>query len=527
MPKKIPQEASAFYYPRTSVLKNKYDIQLEDIFQWKAASDTALGHILLDNEPLPERIDAAYLKHVHYCLFKNTYEWAGQTRDTPFTFSDESTGVWPDKGNTVQKNLKSLDQTLSNKNYLKDLPLTEFADSAAELFASCTRTQIFMGGNEYALRVFFVKLAQGAGHKLDFSLLSKARMDEINRAADNNDLEPVKQAFRDISDPERAFLLKEFQNYAKYELKADPNTSSLRFSKEDETLEGTYIECSKENFLIVRGNEHIICKKSHLSPKEFRTLKTGDSLTFAVPKDKDLEQIFIPKEIIPDLSRTEVTATLRRDPFIHLNKVKVQEISAMVYGNSEALHKKMEQIIENPSLGEKFLQKLEESPQSLARLRGFGLFWYKNQERVEAESHIPELITAARHYVNSVCDYEKTLFRDQQEEKARCEQEIEMPGGKLKKLLDLSSKEEQKKFLERQPPLHKELADFVNSVKLRLSADEHKMIARNDTDKLSASLGVSHDKATQIADMVTKTKELHQMAQDIKIHRVQAMSVAS
>ncbi|MDD9330879.1 MAG: type IV secretion system effector protein, partial [Bartonella sp.] len=49
----------------------------------------------LNEEPLPEKFDSSYLKYIHKCLFENIFEWAGYTRDVPFTFDDGTVARMP------------------------------------------------------------------------------------------------------------------------------------------------------------------------------------------------------------------------------------------------------------------------------------------------------------------------------------------------------------------------------------------------------------------------------------------------
>ncbi|PIT68830.1 hypothetical protein CEV08_07325 [Bartonella tribocorum] len=224
-----PKEISSPYhytYPNSSTLKNKYGIKDLESFLEKCAHDTAKEMINLREAPLPEQFNSSYLCFIHYQLFKNTFEWAGHLRHIPFTFEDGTTAVAPEMrkvewdnsfaiGNEIPKGLQQFNQTLSQKNNLQGLTREEFNLEAMNLFNFLNQIHPFREGNGRTQRAFFEKLAQAAGHHLEFSLVTQERMLLANVAgAVNGDLEPMQHLFEDISNPEKINLLREFMDNA-------------------------------------------------------------------------------------------------------------------------------------------------------------------------------------------------------------------------------------------------------------------------------------------------------------------------
>ncbi|WP_246257525.1 hypothetical protein [Bartonella gabonensis] len=90
----INEEAQNFFYPNSKVLKNKYRIKDKEILK-ERCSDDVKEMIKLRQEPPPEQFDTSYLKYLHHRFFCRAFEWAGQTREVPFTFENSSVASMP------------------------------------------------------------------------------------------------------------------------------------------------------------------------------------------------------------------------------------------------------------------------------------------------------------------------------------------------------------------------------------------------------------------------------------------------
>ncbi|PIT67941.1 hypothetical protein CEV08_08980, partial [Bartonella tribocorum] len=69
--------------------------------------------------------------------------------------------------------------------------------------------------------------------------------------------------------------------------------------------------------------------------------------------------------------------------------------------------------------------------------------------------------------------------------------------------------------------------NLVKNINCRLSTDEHKAIKNNEYETLAHSLGVSENKAKQIAQTVKQVKEVHQQACTRTINHSNALAMAS
>ncbi|WP_409361006.1 BID domain-containing T4SS effector [Bartonella heixiaziensis] len=523
-----------YLYPKSKTLKNKYGIRNLDAFTARCAHDSAKAMINLREEPLPEKFDSSYLKHLHCNLFESTFEWAGHTRNDPFTFSDGTTAVAPVMkkithfaiGSELQKGLNKLDQTLSEKNNLKGLSCKEFAHEASEIFASLNYTHPFREGNGRTQRIFFENLAKAAGHQLDFSLVTKERMLVASVATiQDKNLEPMYHMFEDISNPSKILLLKEFMNNMK-ESGHNINDRPVMVVKEGETYTGIYRGAGLEGFALNVKGAYIIGNKDDLSPEQLKTLKPGDRLTFTAPRTQDLEKNLIPKEQLASLTKNEMVKMIAEDARIHTCREQIQLLSKIVYGSSEKLNKQIVQMIKDPNCGDQLAKKITEAPRSVSKLAGFDLICLKNQARTNAEEHVALLGCAVANFAHVVKHAKQEILQEHQAEQTRRGQAVAMPSKSLQDLFS-KPKELQQETLAASPLLQKELGSFVQKVNNRLSPSERKALKNSDHETLAKSLGVSEHKAQEITEIAKQARELHQQSQARTVSRSKALAIAS
>lgn len=163
--------------------------------------------------------DAAHLKVIHRHLFQDVYEWAGHTRDERFRLSDGTIASEPVlrkidgkpfmEGSQMAARLDLIARKLVQENYLRGLQREEFASRAADVMVDLNGVHPFREGNGRTQRTFVRELAQQAGHKLDFSVVSRERMIQASIAGDENgDPSMMRRLFREISDPVRVAALR-------------------------------------------------------------------------------------------------------------------------------------------------------------------------------------------------------------------------------------------------------------------------------------------------------------------------------
>ena len=81
---------SYFWEPGGPVLRNLYGERDGAILAHKEYGETSKQHALIETGtlPIPRTYDAAHLRLLHYELFKNKFEWAGEYRTCLLYTSD-------------------------------------------------------------------------------------------------------------------------------------------------------------------------------------------------------------------------------------------------------------------------------------------------------------------------------------------------------------------------------------------------------------------------------------------------------
>ncbi|WP_208436175.1 BID domain-containing T4SS effector [Bartonella phoceensis] len=526
-----------YIYPGTEVLRNKYGERNLERFQEKCLRDVEKAKEVLRKEPVPEILDSAYLCHIHHLLFKETFEWAGQMRSAPFTFADGSIAAMPEMKSTegnkafvtdkeIPEHLQRLEKKLAEKNNLQDLTRKEFVAKASEMFISLKKIHPFIDGNEQTEEIFFENLAKAAGHRLDFSLVTKERMKHAcTEAIQHGNPEPMQHIFEDISNIDKICMLEEFINNMK-DLGRDVDNRSVMVAKENITYMGTYRGTNFNSVMIDAYGTYIISDKAHFTQEQMETLKPGDQITFTAPKDDTLENTLIPEQIIEPLTTSELHKRILANSHVSTAQEQVQNLSKIIYGNSKALNKHMEEMLENPDLSKHVAYQIEHSPGSIAPLAGVDFLCIKSQRRANAEDRLNLLCTAVMDYGQTVKQAKHLVTQQHKNEQERCAIKIEKPSRSLNKLLRLSP-ETQKEVLSQDFALYSELRNFVHSLELRLSGDDLRAIRQNAHATFAKNIGVSERKAQEVASIVQKAKTAHQQAYEYKIQRKNALAIAS
>lgn len=508
-----------FFYPNSITLKNKYAIKNSEQLKEQCAHDTAKAIIHLRQEEPPQRLSSTYLQYIHHTLFKKTFEWAGQTRDKPFTFEDGSVaymlemkkaGVHFASKKQIQEGLKNLDKTLAETNSLKGLTRETFVEHAAEMLIQLNYTHPFREGNGRTQRMFFEKLAQAAGHTLDFSLVTEKRMNLASIASlTHNDKEMMKHLLEDISNPEKILILKEFVDNMKHIGLKNIHHHLIMTAKEGHTYTGFYRGSGPNGFMLDANGTFIIGNKKDLTPEQIQTLKMGDALSFTAPSTQHPQEVLIPAEKIAPLTSSEIATRIKNNVSLQARRTEIETLCHIIYGNRHILQERIERIHENHREGEQLTHQIATSPQSIAQLSGSNILGIKNNARANAEANILPLCRAIDCYINIFKQTEKDILHDHHAKQRRCEQSVAMPKVWMQNLLSLP-KEQQQETLSNSPELRGEMRVYIKKINERLSSSEHEAIKENNPEKLAKSLGTSAVKAKEILEIVKQTKEIEQ-----------------
>ncbi|ALE03019.1 BID domain-containing T4SS effector [Bartonella ancashensis] len=493
----------------------------------------AKSMIQLNREPFPKRFDSSYLQHIHKCLFENILETAGQFRDLtmlPFQKLHAFYGQKiPGKASLFQNmdftterdKLNQLDELIASKNNFQGLSREEFVKHAVNVFSQLHSIRPFVHGNDIVGRIFLVRLSRAAGHTLDFSLVtSKALEAALKQITEHGDTQLLHDMFENISNPDKKVLLKECIDHLDSTGVENVKKLNLVLAKEGVTYRGIFRGAGKEGCFIQGkdldgklSNCVVICKKEQVAPNLLRTLKNGDHVSFTTPMTFDT---LIPKENVKDLTEDEICKKTLEASQIQSSVKQIQKFSKIVYGNERVLDPYLKGVENDVNAGKEVAQKIKDNPKSIAKLAGYKFLCFKSSRRRAAERCVDSLAKSVSDHAEALQCARRKVILEHEDEQRRKGCDVAMPSKKLQDLVSLPEGE-RVKILSQAPDLKKELFDYVDAIRYRLSQDEHKAIKESSYVELAKSVGTSVRRAEDIATVAkhfgeVKDKAIFQLA---------------
>lgn len=527
---RMDQEAAAYFVPGTTVYKNKYRLTNSKSLNEACSRDVEKERQKIRLQPAPGRFDSSYLMRVHKQMFSKSFEWAGHTRDYPFTFKDGTVAALPymrkkgfkkafAAGSEVQNGLQKLDDMLMSNDELRQLTYEQFTEHAAHVWTHLHALSPFREGNRRAAETFMEKMAQVAGYDLDLSNVSKKRKDSVRAAAvDDGNVEAVRHLIEDVSNPQRLHVLGEFVHEMRSLGLDEKNYPMVVGAREGQTYNGVCRGVGPDGFAIDCDGTIIVGSKRDLPPERVKTLRIGDYISFTAPPPQLAEQILIPREDIPSLSNEELAQRVRDSDLIKNSQQRIRALCKIVYGNGNALQSRLPRLeipVTNAGLeaAERFARQVEESPGSFARVCGVSFFGLKNGRRRHAEHNFMALGHAIKDYVRAHKDAQWDIQESHAIEQKRCRQSLQVPNTRLQNLFFLP-KGQRQHMLDSDPALRWEARSFFYALNERLSQKEQALVRRRDYAELAKSLGTSVTQAANLSTLLQRAQETYNMVQE-------------
>lgn len=155
-------------YPGTTVLINKLGITDEKILKENESFITSTMAAILISKSLKQGFDFGDYKAIHYALFSELYDWAGEIRNISIS-KTTTTFVAPEQIEELGRNVFS---RLKKLRYFVGLSKNELTIEIADLYNSLNLLHPFREGNGRTQRVFFTQLIRNAGYSIDYSDLN-------------------------------------------------------------------------------------------------------------------------------------------------------------------------------------------------------------------------------------------------------------------------------------------------------------------------------------------------------------------
>ncbi|ATO57036.1 BID domain-containing T4SS effector [Bartonella sp. 1-1C] len=230
-------------------------------------------------------------------------------------------------------------------------------------------------------------------------------------------------------------------------------------------------------------------------------------------KKKMLNDVLISPKELPSLTDDQIIQSVLQDSFVKEKKEELESLSKTVFKSWNTLPFLINRINEDPDSARILVNKLRSSPLSFSKLAGFKIFGFKSPKRIKAEKNIFKLSLVVQQYGNVVQESRDTIIYHHNLEQARCARKVLIPSDDIQYLLDLPYDMLLNVFKNQDTyQLGKKILLFLNSVDMRLSANELQMLEAHKTDKFAKSMGISDIEASRMIDVVTKaTKVLNKI----------------
>ena len=120
--------SEGYFYPGTTVLKNKLGIKNENALTIAEKEITSIKLLMLYNMPILDTFDFDNLCKIHRIIFSDIYEWAGNIRTGDFFSKGNSIFC---RGQYIIKSANTIFSDLAKENYLIGLNKQNFIERMA------------------------------------------------------------------------------------------------------------------------------------------------------------------------------------------------------------------------------------------------------------------------------------------------------------------------------------------------------------------------------------------------------------
>lgn len=173
--------------PGTAVLKNKAGITDQDLLDEYEGDFTAIRLLELTQNPVDGEFDLAHVCKIHYYLFQDVYEWAGEVRSVDIIRGDSRFC----NVRQIQSYSNTVFSALASEKLLTKLEAKVFASRLAHYLSEINAIHPFREGNGRVQRLFISQLAEHAGYSLDYSALDQAELYPVMQASFQGNEQPL------------------------------------------------------------------------------------------------------------------------------------------------------------------------------------------------------------------------------------------------------------------------------------------------------------------------------------------------
>ncbi|TIX93514.1 zeta toxin family protein [Rhizobium sp. P44RR-XXIV] len=216
--------------------------------------------------------------------------------------------------------------------------------------------------------------------------------------------------------------------------------------------------------------------------------------------------VLVPARDLPDLSESEITDRLRRSARLADKRAAIDNLSRLVFGNSQAVSGSVERITSAQS-GAVAGDDVREG--RLGEMAGEARKWLRGSSpaRQTAEAHAPQLAAALADYGMAV-DFERHQINlRHREEQARYKVEVPRPSKELSALLS-GTDQAQVSRLNADPVLRREFEKLTLAMTKRLSSEDRVNLKEGNLTRLASSLRITPEQAASLKHVQNRADAL-------------------
>jgi cell filamentation protein len=154
-----------YCWPETNCLRNRFGIHEPDRLAGVEARIVSVRDAQAAREPIPGEYNLDHLCAFHRYLFRDVYDWAGETRTVDIAKPGARFCRWL----FVDEEVGAVLRSLPHDNFLLGLKRDAFVDRLAHYYGELNARHPFREGNGRTQRAFLRQLAASAGWRLDWS----------------------------------------------------------------------------------------------------------------------------------------------------------------------------------------------------------------------------------------------------------------------------------------------------------------------------------------------------------------------
>ncbi|WP_317993718.1 BID domain-containing T4SS effector [Bartonella gliris] len=141
------------------------------------------------------------------------------------------------------------------------------------------------------------------------------------------------------------------------------------------------------------------------------------------------------------ISTEEVLGMVQGNRAVQRYGAQIQYWCGVVFGNSDILHEKMQEILKDPPVGEQIAWNLTANPTSFHKLAGHNFCNFKTGTRKRAENGLSLLSNAVEDYANAITQVKESILQRDQE-RQNCQEQSVGLDKQLQKQQELSHSSE-------------------------------------------------------------------------------------